>query len=211
VLCPNQQSDSKLILQVIATGEDHLRAAWRICLGIGIIPPLSLLYLRLKLQEPEAYKRESMANTRTPWLLVIKFYWYRLAVVSIIWFIYDFSSYSFSIYSSSILATLLGDTAPLWKTFGWNVLINFFYMPGCIIGALLADISWLGPRRLLTFAVILQAIIGYVMAGCYHYLNTPHYVGTFVVVYGIFLALGEVGPGNNIGLLASKTSATCIR
>src|SRR5947209_20265308 len=27
----------------------------------------------------------------------------------------------------------------------------------------------------------------------------------------IFLALGEVGPGDNIGLVASKTSATCIR
>jgi hypothetical protein len=33
----------------------------------------------------------------------------------------------------------------------------------------------------------------------------------FVVVYGIFLALGEVGPGDNIGLIASKTSATAIR
>ncbi len=33
----------------------------------------------------------------------------------------------------------------------------------------------------------------------------------FVVVYGIFLSLGEAGPGDNIGLIASKTSATAIR
>jgi hypothetical protein len=32
-----------------------------------------------------------------------------------------------------------------------------------------------------------------------------------VVVYGIFLALGEFGPGDNIGLIASKTCATGIR
>lgn len=31
---------------VLATGENHLRAAWRICLALGAIPPLSLLYLR---------------------------------------------------------------------------------------------------------------------------------------------------------------------
>jgi len=31
------------------------------------------------------------------------------------------------------------------------------------------------------------------------------------VVSRIFLALGEVGPGDNIGLLAAKTSATSIR
>jgi hypothetical protein len=197
--------------QVVATGENHLRAAWRICLGIGVLPPLSLLYLRIKLQEPEAFKRESMANTRTPWLLVLKFYWYRLTVVSLIWFIYDFSAYSFGIYSSSITATVLGETAPLWKSFGWNVLINFFYLPGCIIGALLADMPSLGPKKLVTFALIAQAAIGYIMAGCYKYLNTSANIGGFVVVYGVFLSLGELGPGNNIGLLASKTSSTAIR
>lgn len=41
---------------VLATGEQHLRAAWRIMLGIGCIPPLSLFYMRYKLQEPEAFK-----------------------------------------------------------------------------------------------------------------------------------------------------------
>jgi len=30
-------------------------------------------------------------------------------------------------------------------------------------------------------------------------------------VYGIFLSLGEVGPGDNIGLIASKTCATGVR
>lgn len=152
-----------------------------------------------------------MKNTKTPWSLVIKFYWFRLSVVSIIWFIYDFSAYSFGIYSSSILDSLLGKGSPLWKSLAWNILLNFFYMPGCVLGAFLADIPWLGPRKLLTFAMLAQAIIGYIMAGCYKYLSMPKNVGGFVVVYGIFLALGELGPGNNIGLLASKTSATAIR
>lgn len=64
------------------------------------------------------------------------------------------------------------------------------------------------------------------MSGCYEYLNTPKNVAAFVVVYGyantnisqfqtntrrIFLALGEFGPGDNIGLVAAKTSATSIR
>ncbi|KAE9964949.1 hypothetical protein BLS_007970 [Venturia inaequalis] len=199
------------LIVVVATGENHLRIAWRICLGIGVLPPLSLLYLRLKLQEPEAFQRESMAHTRTPWLLVLKFYWYPLTVVSLIWFIYDFSAYSFGIYSSSITTTVLGDTAPLWKSLAWNVLINFFYLPGCIIGALLSDMPSLGPKKLITFALVAQAAIGYLMAGCYKYLNTPSNIAAFVTIYGIFLSLGELGPGNNIGLLASKTCATAIR
>lgn len=32
-----------------------------------------------------------------------------------------------------------------------------------------------------------------------------------LTTFSVFLSLGEVGPGNNIGLVASKTSATAIR
>ena len=60
------------MIVVLATGDNHLRAAWRISLGLGVLPPLSLFYLRLKLNEPEEFNRETMKNTRTPWLLVIK-------------------------------------------------------------------------------------------------------------------------------------------
>ena len=61
-----------MILVLICT-EDHLRLVWRLSLGFGVIPPLSLLYLRLKLDEPEEFKRETMKNTRTPWSLVLKY------------------------------------------------------------------------------------------------------------------------------------------
>jgi hypothetical protein len=50
---------------------------------------LSLLWLRTKLQEPVEYHKETMKNTRVPWLLVIKFYWKRLAVMSAVWFMYN--------------------------------------------------------------------------------------------------------------------------
>lgn len=103
---------------VLATSENHLRAAWRICLGLGVIPPLSLLYLRIKLKEPEAYARGKL--NKYPYWLIFKLYWWRLLVVSIIWFLYDFSAYSFGIYSSSWLQFLVGDNPPLWQTFGWN-------------------------------------------------------------------------------------------
>ena len=64
-----------MIMCLICT-EDHLRAAWRMSLGLGVIPPLSLLYFRLKLEEPEEFKREKMK--KFPIWLIIKFYWWRL-------------------------------------------------------------------------------------------------------------------------------------
>lgn len=170
------------MIVILATSEAHYEAAWRICLGIGIIPPLSLLYLRIKLQEPEEFQRESMRNTKTPWLLVIKFYWFRLLVVSLIWFCYDFSSYSFGIYSSSWLLIILGPTYPMWVGFGWNTVINLFYVPGALLGAFVSD--WIGPRYTLAYGVLAQGLVGFLMTGLYPILNTAQNVGGFVVVYG---------------------------
>lgn len=57
-----------MILVLIFT-ENHLRAAWRVALGLGVIPPLSLMYLRLKMNEPEEFNRERMHKFPV-WLIV---------------------------------------------------------------------------------------------------------------------------------------------
>ncbi|KAL2363110.1 hypothetical protein RJZ56_003962 [Blastomyces dermatitidis] len=214
VLFTNVQIDLGFVLAafvpmvvVLIFTESHLRAAWRVMLGIGVIPPLSLLYLRLKFQEPEEFNRERMH--KYPVWLIVKFYWMRLSIVSLIWFIYDFSIYAFGIYSAAWLKIVLSDSAPLWQSFGWNTVLNLFYIPGAFLGAFVSD--WVGPRNTLALGVFLQGVVGFIMAGCYQYLATAKNVGAFVVVYGIFLSLGELGPGDNIGLIASKTSATAVR
>jgi hypothetical protein len=155
-----------------------------------------------------------MTVKNTPWLLVMKFYWWRLLLVSSIWFMYDFCSYSFTLYSSDIIDNLRkvhGGNDKLWVDMGWTTLLNFFYMPGCILGGFLADMPMFGAKRTLIGGLVLQAIVGLVMSTCYKSLSNPDAIGGFVVVYGLFLALGEVGAGDNIGLFASKTSCTAIR
>ena len=147
------------MLVVLATGENHLRAAWRICLGLGAIPPLSLLYLRIKLQEPEQYHRHKMH--KFPVWLIVKFYWFRSVVMSIIWFVYNFSAYSFGIFASSWLVFVLPTDAPLWKSFGWATLINFFWIPGVLLGAFMSD--WIGAKNCLILGVTLQGIVGFAM------------------------------------------------
>lgn len=76
-----------------------------------------------------------------------------------------------------------------------------------MLGGFFSD--WVGPRYALIFGVLVQALFGFVMAGCYGQLSQN--IGAFVVVYGLFLSFGELGPGDNIGLIASKTSATAVR
>lgn len=42
-------------------------------------------------------------------------------------------TYPFSIYSSTIVNTIIGTEAPLTAVLGWNVVINLFYIPGCMV------------------------------------------------------------------------------
>ena len=82
-----------------------------------------------------------------------------------IWLLYDFSSHSFGLLSLQLLSNQPGDDSRLWVSFGWNTLLTFFYMPGCIAGGWLRD--WIGPRYALENCVLLQAVVGSIMAGCY--------------------------------------------
>jgi hypothetical protein len=101
---------------------DNLTWVWRLSLGLGAIPPLSVFYFRIKMKEGDRYAESSMRHAKIPYWLVIKFYWSRLIPVAIIWFLYDFSSYSFGIYSSTILSRVIPDSVPSLKqppSFRW--------------------------------------------------------------------------------------------
>ncbi|EKM78114.1 hypothetical protein AGABI1DRAFT_86289 [Agaricus bisporus var. burnettii JB137-S8] len=188
-------------------GDDHLRAVWRLSLGLGVVPALLVFIWRLNMEEPERFRKDSMKHVKIPYGLVLKKYWPSLATISFIWFLYDFIAYPFGIYSSTILDNVTGGTDSLTVIFGWNVVINLFYIPGTLAGAFAVD--YLGPKYCLITGLVLQGTIGFIMSGLYKRL-TDH-IAAFVVVYGIFLALGEFGAGNCVGLLASKSSPTAVR
>ncbi|GMM33486.1 hypothetical protein DASC09_008110 [Saccharomycopsis crataegensis] len=184
----------------------HLTPVWRITIGIGAIWPMILLCFRTTLKENENYQKTRFKKARIPYFHIIKFYWFRLFVVSAIWFIYDFSVYAFGIYSSYIIKLIIPD-GDLYKTFGWNVVLNLFYIPGSFVGAIASD--YFGPRLTLFVGLVIQAVLGFAIAGAYNTLK--HHVAGFTVIYGFFLTFGEFGPGNNIGCLSAKTGATPIR
>jgi len=188
-------------------GENHLRAVWRLSLGLGVVPALAVLIWRLQMEEPSRFKKDSMKHAKIPYTLILKRYWKGLAAVSVTWFLYDFITYPFGLYSTTVVASITGGSSSLVLVFGWSTIINLFYMPGTLIGAFIVD--YMGPKYTMIFGLVMQALIGFIMSGLYTQLSK--HVGAFAVVYGIFLSFGEVGPGNNLGLLASKTGPTAVR
>lgn len=184
----------------------RLDLVWRLSLGIGAIFPMVIFFFRTKFKEDPNFKKTGFKKVSIPYMTVLKFYWFRLAIVSMIWFVYDFCAYAFGLYLSFILKIIIPD-GDLNKTFGWNIVLNLFYIPGAFLGAISSD--YLGPRLTLVLGLVLQATFGIVLGALFPILK--HLAGGFVVIYGIFMTFGEFGAGDNIGCLASKTSSTAIR
>ena len=199
------------LVLVCIFGEHSLQWVWRLTLGLGAIPPLSLFILRLKFKESKSFTT-SRFNKVMPYKLVFKFYWFRTTIISIIWFLFNFSSYAFGIYSSLIIKNLLGKNKPgakasLKESFSWNVLFTFFYIPGGYLGAVFAD--YIGPRLTIGLGLLAQAFVGIGMT-C-GFVTLEKHIAAFTVIFGIFTSLGDFSTGDNIGLIAAKSYATPVR
>lgn len=149
--------------------ENHLRAVWRGALVVGAVPPLLLIFLRLFMDEPEAYQRNAMKHVKIPYRLIIKRYWRKLLAVSFCWFLYDWITYPFGMYAGDISQLAIGNDPPLYQVLGWGCLINFFYVPGAFVGAWLSD--WMGPKKCMIFGSVMQAIFGFALSGAYNFFR----------------------------------------
>ena len=48
---------SVFLIVLSAAGEDHLNTVWRVCFGIGILLPLSVLFFRWRMLSSKLYKK----------------------------------------------------------------------------------------------------------------------------------------------------------
>ena len=67
--------------------------------------------------------------SKYPWWLIIKFYWFRLTVVSLIWFIYDFSVYSFGTFNTIIIGEVIPN-GTLYENWGGQLCSICFICQG---------------------------------------------------------------------------------
>ncbi|PWY98478.1 MFS general substrate transporter [Testicularia cyperi] len=184
---------------------NHLEWVWRLSLGLGAIPPLAVFFFRMGMHEPEHYRKGAIRKN-IPWKLIFQRYWVRLLSVCLSWFAYDYVAYPSGIYSSIIVKQLNpgngSDYDTLKKSLAYSTALNCFYLPGTIIGAFISD--RLGPKYTMIAGLLCQSVLAFIMGGAFGHIR--EHFGGFIVIYGLFLAFGELGPGNNLGLLASKAA-----
>ncbi|KAG9321524.1 hypothetical protein KVV02_007969 [Mortierella alpina] len=179
---------------------------WRTSFAFGVLPPLSVMYFRFKMDNSDRFQKNSMKKN-VPYLLIIRRYWKYLLGTGGSWFFYNFISYPFGIFAGTILDSAIGSEATFVQTAEWMLLLNVFYLPGSISGALASD--RIGRKRTMTLGFFVQGVLG-VLMGIW-YKDLLNIFPLFVVLYGIFMAMGEFGPGDMLGLVSAEIYPTAIR
>ncbi|KAI6155663.1 major facilitator superfamily domain-containing protein, partial [Pisolithus tinctorius] len=200
-------------------GEQHLCLVCGLSLGFGAIPAFVVLWkiaipfyhmLEQEKHVPDCNCEILLVGPKEVCILnwlSLKWCWKSVLGLSLAWFIYDFIMYvHFAIYSSMITNNVTGGILSISIVLGWTVLINLFRIPGTVLGTYLID--YLGVRATMVVGSFLQAILGLTIG---MYTPLTNHIAAFAVVYGIFLTLGEVGPGSCLRVLAAKTGpSACI-
>lgn len=195
-----------LLLLCVHQRVESYEIVWRTSFALGLVPPLVIFWFRLRMAVSTAYRKSAMRKQRTPYWLALRRYWRPLLGCAGTWFLYNWISIPFGIFSSTIVSKVNPDNS-LVKNLGWGVVINCFYIPGPFLGGYLSD--KIGRRKTMALGFGLQAILGFILGGAIGKIQRVFPL--FVVLYGIFLTLGEVGPGSTVVLTASECFPTSIR
>ncbi|KAF9174931.1 Plasma membrane permease, mediates uptake of glycerophosphoinositol and glycerophosphocholine [Mortierella sp. AD011] len=211
VLVTNFVIDSGFVLSalfplILGAAGCSYEVIWRTSFAFGVLPPLSVMYFRFKMANSERFQKNSMKKN-VPYILIIRRYWKYLLGTAGTWFFYNFISYPFGIFSGTILSSALGANATFVQTAEWMLLLNFFYLPGSITGALAAD--RIGRKNTMALGFFIQGFLGIFMG--IWYKNLLNIFPLFVVLYGIFMMFGEFGPGDMLGLVSAEIYPTAVR
>ncbi|KAL2831850.1 major facilitator superfamily domain-containing protein [Aspergillus pseudoustus] len=178
---------------------------WRVCFGLGIVLPLAVCFFRVRMINSTQYQKHAI-KSNYPYMLVLRRYWKPMLGTSLAWFCYDFVTYPFGLFSSTIISQLNPNNTTV-ENIGYGTVINCFYLPGCILGGLLMD--RIGRKQTMTLGFLLWAVWGFILGGALHPIQSVFPL--FVVMYGIFQALGEMGPGVSTFLCAAESFPTPLR
>lgn len=181
---------------------------WRALFAIGAFWPLSVFYFRYKMATSVLFRKAAIRKN-TPYWLALKFYWKRLLGTCLCWFLYDFVTFPNGIFSATIIKSVLdsSETSNLERVAEWNLLLGTIAIPGVLVGAYLCDN--IGRRNTLALGFSGYIVFGLII-GC-SFDKIKKIVPLFIIFYGLMMSMGNLGPGDMMGLTSSESFATPIR
>jgi len=156
--------------------------AFRILFGIGTVFALIVFIFRRFVDEGEQYEQAQKDKVEISYKTVIRYYWRTLAVESLIWFLWNVTSFSYNIFAPRLIEMIGTPGQSLVQVFGYTACICIFHFPGAVGGAYLSD--KLGPRALLVLGSFCQTLMASLLAGLWAKVELPAPAFIFIFGYG---------------------------
>ena len=107
-----------------------LESVWRLCLGLGAVPGVCILYFRWKMHETARFASHAHhAAPATDYMRILRLYWRRLLGTAGCWFLLDVVFYPNVLFSATLL-NLFGFASSLQRTALFNVMLTVMALPG---------------------------------------------------------------------------------
>jgi len=193
------------LIVLSAAGVNHLQTVWRVCFGIGIILPLGVFVVRLRMMSTILYRKGAIKH-RVPYILVFKRYWKSLIGTCCAWFLYDFVTFPNGVFSGVIISSVIKDSS-IKRTAEWQLLLGTIALPGVFVGAWLCNV--IGRKNTLMLGFSGYLVFGLTIGLAYDKIT--NIVPLFVVFYGLMQSSGNLGPGDMMGLVSVESYPTAIR
>jgi len=222
-------------ITLLATGINH-DLAWRIMLGLGAIPALSVIYARRKMPESPRFQSQVLNKTEdaaqqlqtytkgqlraterteaasAPALMSFKqFMTNRRMLLTLLgtagtWFLFDYAYYGNSISTPLIMKTI-APNASLIQGEAWTLIVfAIAAVPGYVLSVL--KIDTVGHKRLqwVGFSVMGLAFLGMGVIPGITSMVLP-----FLILYGISYFFSEFGPNTTTFVLSAELYPVSVR
>jgi MFS family permease len=200
---------------------------WRIVLGAGAVPALSVLYLRRRMPETARFlarlagdgqtARDVIAGItgrpietapiadRRAWQEVFSQHARKIFCAALLWLLYDIIIYASVLFGPSVIATGIGLTPVAFQLVSYGL----FIIPGTLVGVTLID--RLGRKLLLVWGFTLGAGSLALFALFQHVAAGNALLG--LCLFGLYNVTLSAGPGAvaGSGLLGVELSPTRVR
>lgn len=107
----------------------------------------------------------------TTWIFLCR-YRFQVMIPTLLWMSYNFIYYPASVFSTLILDKV-ADNASVISTCSWNILISVFYLIGNSVSFLTVDT--IGRRWTAILGLLGQALVAFIVGGCYEQLTSNLY------------------------------------
>jgi MFS transporter, PHS family, inorganic phosphate transporter len=221
-------------ITLLASGINH-DLAWRLMLGLGAIPALSIVYARLKMPESPRFQMQVLGNAGqavrdmqsftkgqvriseadlqpTAHRYTLKeFFTNRRLVLTLLgtagtWFMFDYAYYGNSI-STPLIMNLVAPHASLIQSEAWTLIVfAIAAVPGYVMAV--TKIDKIGHKRLQLIGFVAMGI-AFLSMGIIP--NVTSMVLPFLVLYGISYFFAEFGPNTTTFILAAELFPVSVR